>query len=112
MNKIADSYISEIQSISAEITRLNGELRNLREQKLKAQNHLLHRLKEMKVDEYKGYKISKLTPKERTKPKKKKEKLRDGIAYLRELGAPDPESAYMAIMSTQKPQKKTDEQYH
>ena len=102
MNITLDSYISEIESIKKEISRLNVEIKNLRNQKIDAQKFLYEYMTEVEINEYKGYKITKLLQKPRVKSKKKKDKIKDGIAVLRNIGDPNPEKTYKQIMDAQR----------
>lgn len=99
---MVEEYIKELKSITKEISRVNNELKKLRKLKLEETENLVQYMRDTGINEYKEYKLEKLIPKKRNKAKKIKDRRIDGIAYFRDLGAPEPEISYMRLMETQK----------
>ena len=104
MNKYAETYIKEIESLNKEIQRLNKEKKKHFDRKKKLETDLYHLMNRHNIPEYNGYKKEKLKPKIKTtmKRKKKKEKYNDAIQLFIETGIPDPESFYEELQKTQK----------
>jgi hypothetical protein len=109
---LADGYVSEINSITAEIKRLNVHIKKLREQKKEAEFHLYEYMVRNEIDRYKNITIKSVTPKPKIKRKTLKEKKRDAVRLFHEIGVPDPENFWDQFQSTQKaiPQKNEEEE--
>lgn len=101
-----NSYVNEINSLEAEIKRLNKRLKELRETKRNSENNLYMLMKSENIDQitYEGRTISieKITPKNKKKilPKKQRDELTKN--YLRDQGIPDPEEIFQEIQRLKK----------
>lgn len=103
----SDSYLREINSIDAEIKRLNSVIKALRVQKRKAQDNLYFYMSRHKLesisDKNKSISIEKFAPpKPRVKSKPKKERKVEAIELFREAGIPNPEEFFEQLEATQK----------
>jgi len=97
-----DSYIRNLNSIGESIKRHNAQLKILREKKKESEKRLHSYMIKNNMEEYGGYKASKIAPKEKKLVKKKKEKKTDAIRLFSEIGITDPESFWDALQETQK----------
>lgn len=104
MERYADGYIKEIESIKKELKLLTERRKILTARKQKLEKGLYDLMKRNQMELYQGYKKEKLQPKPvNTGPrKKKKEKYNDAIRLFMEIGIPDPESFYEQYQKTQK----------
>jgi hypothetical protein len=94
-------YVNTLQSLDAEIKRLNRVLRNLRLQKQEQQRLLKDYMETCGYTEYEGVKLDSLVKRQRKPRKKKAEKEADGISLLREIGVPNPGEFYEKFRKTQ-----------
>lgn len=101
-NHRADSSVSEIESLTKEIKRLNDTLKGLREQRKQAQYRLYQWMEGTGTEKYRGYSKKKLAPRERAKAKPKSKKQNDAINLFRQIGIINPEDFYKEFQSTQR----------
>lgn len=94
-------YVYEIQSIDKELKRLNQHIRNLREQKKRAETDLYNYMDRHNIEQVEGIKIQKIRPKERKKVKPKKQREQDAINHLRRMGFSFPEKFYKELKSVE-----------
>jgi|WetSurMetagenome_2_1015567.scaffolds.fasta_scaffold449112_1 hypothetical protein len=97
-----DAYVRNIDSINESIKRHNGQLKILRTKKLESQERLAIYMEKHGIEEYKGYKLAKIKPKQKLPQKKKKEKKSDAIKLFSEIGVDDPEALWEEFQRTQK----------
>jgi len=97
-----DGYVYEINSLKAEIKRLNERTKKLREQKRTAEKHLYKHMHTHKVEKYENITIKSIRPKEKQKRKPEKAKRTDAISLFRDVGIPDPENFWVEFKATQK----------
>lgn len=104
MERYADGYIKEIESIKKELKLLSERRKALTQRKQKLEKGLYDVMRRNQMEIYQGYKKAKLQPKPTsTAPrKKKKEKYNDAIRLFTEIGVPDPEGFYEQFQKTQK----------
>jgi hypothetical protein len=98
----AESYVHEINSLEPEIKRLNQRLKQLREQKKTAENHLYQYMVRHNLEKFEGKTLKKLTPKQKQTRKPLANKKADAIKLFRETGIPDPETFWLEFQQTQK----------
>lgn len=97
-----EGYVRNLKSINESIKRHSDQLKTLREKKKAAEDRLYRYMSKNNLDEYQGYKISKLTPKKKIKRKPEKEKKQDAIDLFCQNGIQDPETFWEQLKSTQK----------
>lgn len=85
-----EGAIIKIENINKEIKRILLQLKTLRKEKLKAEEILVKAMKTYRVEEYKGYKLSKIDPSRKPKRKKENEKREAMFRILRDEGIEDP----------------------
>jgi aspartyl/asparaginyl-tRNA synthetase len=106
----AESYLSEIRMIDAELKKVNDHAKNLRTQKARVMSGLYNYMSannlEMVQNGKKTIKLSQCKPKEKRGNglvlKAKKQRRKDGIELLRDAGIPNPTQFYDEFESTQK----------
>jgi len=98
------NYIKTIKSCTEELKIINERKIKIINEKKNSEEKLYHWMKKIGVNEYEGYKIDKIKPKEKVKVvrKKKKEKEEDMKRLLREEGIPDVEDLYKRLQMAQK----------
>jgi hypothetical protein len=101
MNR-AESYVKQIESINAELKRLNARRRILLQQKREQEQYLYKHMKSNNIEKYKGYTQDKIAPKDKVKRKPRKEQEKDGVKYFEEHGFTDPKRAYDEFTFTRK----------
>ena len=69
---MADGYVRELESLDSALKRHNKAAKELREKKKKTQEHLYNYMKRNDLEEYEGYKLSKIAPKPKIVRKKKR----------------------------------------
>jgi len=97
-----DYHVEQIRKLNDEAKRISARLKQLREEKKKHEHHVYNYMVRTSVQEYKGIKRARLTPKPRVK--RTPRKLKDARAYdlcLR-TGIPDPKSFMEQLKQTQK----------
>lgn len=98
----ATSYANALKSVNSELKRLKDEAKRLKVEKVNTERRLYRWLKANNETSFEGFTLEKLKPKAPVKRKKKADKINDGIALLREIGVPDPETFYEEFLKTQK----------
>jgi len=93
-------YVSEIKSITKQISWYNKNIKDLRLKRLEAQNHLYDYMIDHSVVQIENIKIENVTPKITLKRKTAKQKREDGIRKLRGIGVPEPEKIYAEIIES------------
>lgn len=96
-----DGYIRELESLTKSIKTLTLKTKELRERKTRVSDRLYTYLCTHKLDEYKGYKTSKLAPKIKVKRKSKKEKEKDALILFEEIGVANPRQFWEDFQRTQ-----------
>jgi len=98
------SYLDEINSIDAELKRINIHTKSLRTQKVKAMNGLYQYMKSHNIQKVGNITIEKCAPKntQRAKAKPKSERKKLAINLFREVGIPDPINFYNEFEKLQK----------
>ena len=97
-----EAYIRQIGGIDEALKRLNTETKTLREKKKTAKRRLYEWMKSRGLEEFQGYKLTKITPKPKLPRKKAKEKKEDALRLFKEIGVDDPEELWTAFQHTQK----------
>jgi len=97
-----EAYVKSIAELKREISRLNSEIKKMREHKKLMQLSLYDWMNRNNLDEYNGIKKIKLLPKDPLPKKKLSQKKEDAIKLFRNAGIPDPESFYVEYQRTQK----------
>jgi hypothetical protein len=105
----AKSYLREINSVSEALSRLNLEVKKLRQKKKTAENHLFTLMDKYGYEEYEGIKKSKIAPKQKIKKKKADEKKADAMKLFTDIGIQDPEDFWDKFQQTQVIPKEEDE---
>jgi len=99
-----DSCVREIRSVEKELKRLGKQVKDLREQKKKAESRLLEYMKRNSIASYSGLHKELLEKKFLIKTyKKANEKREEAFRLFMETGIPDPENFWEKLRSTQKP---------
>lgn len=98
------NYVKAIESIKGEMKRLGDRQRILREERKKTEFRLFQWMRARGYQDFEGYKLEKLKPKEMVPVlrKKKKEKVADAINLFRDIGVSDPVGLYQEFLATQK----------
>lgn len=96
------SYVSQIESISKELKRMNTEAKKLREKKKNTEAKLYEYMVKKNLLELGGIKLKKLEPKPKVKRLKKKEKDRMTVDAFRKIGVPDPEGLLKQIRQAER----------
>ena len=97
-----EAYVQEIDSLTAEIKRLNTHVKNLREQRKVAQGHLYNYMESHSLEKYRNHTIASVRPRPKKPRKPESQKKQDAIELFREAGIPDPESFFTEFKATQK----------
>ena len=100
------NYVNELNRIEVELKRLRATTKKLNSRKKELQENIQNFLisKDQKGVKYQGKAII-LDQKEKHEYKSVKDKERDGINYLRDLGISDPEGAYTELMEKMRGEK-------
>jgi hypothetical protein len=99
----ADVYCRELKNIEAALKRSNEQVKQLRAKKKLNQERLYTYMVRHGLEEYEGYKLSKITPRPKVIRKKAKDKKADAISLFSQVGIPDPEDFWATLQSSQKP---------
>ncbi len=94
-------YIKELNSLKAEIKRLNDEMKKLRIEKKSTERRLYEWMKIYGHTTYENYRLELVKPKTNIPRKKKNDKIRDALVLFRNIGIPDPEEFYEEFKKTQ-----------
>lgn len=98
-----DGIIYQIEHINKEIKNLLKRVKTLRIEKNKQEIFLVKAMKTFNVQEYKGFKLSKLDPTRKPKRKKPAEKRDAMMRILRDEGIEDPAGVLTKIKIATKP---------
>lgn len=96
-----DYHIEQIKKLNEEAKRLNAQLRLLRVHKRDHERHIYQYMSRNNLQTYKGFNITKLTPKQPTKRIPAAEKKRAAMDLCRMTGIPDPENFIREFKATQ-----------
>jgi len=97
-----DAYVRNLKDIGDAIKRHNAQLKILKSKKQESEKRLYIYMSKNNIDEYRGYKASKLAPKEKKPIKNKAEKKMDAIRLFSDTGINDPETFWEMFQNTQK----------
>jgi hypothetical protein len=90
--------------------RANKQILIMRKKKADVQMKLYAWMVKHNLDEYGGYKTSKLAPKKKSR-KNAKDKKQDALRLFSDIGVDDPETLWMEFQKTQKPLPPDEENY-
>lgn len=96
--------VNTIKRIDETLSRMNVEIKRLKEDKIKYQKELYRYMEARGITELAGIKIDKIKPKIpkiRAKKKKKKDRIKDALELCRDVGIPNPQEFYDAFLKTQ-----------
>lgn len=96
-----DTVIKELEILEQQLKQIRIQTKGLQERKLKLNENLVYYMESFGVDSYKNYKLEKLKPKPRAKPKKAKDKRDDCIELLSLYNIPHADELYEEILATQ-----------
>lgn len=96
-----DGYVKRLSSIDAAIKRHNDQLKQLRKQREDIKKSFSTWMERNNQEEYAGYKLEKIKPKQKKKSKPKKEKKEDALRLFTQIGVSDPEELYEQFLITQ-----------
>ena len=95
------AYVSELKIIEGEMKRMNAHLKNLRERKKEVSAHLYSYMNERGMEQYGGFSLSKVKPKNARRRKKESEKKEAAIQLFRQAGISNPENFYGQFKESQ-----------
>lgn len=97
-----NAYVQEINSLKAEIKRLNMYIKGLREQKKQKEGYLYNYMKKHQITKFEGITIKSITPRTPIKRKSESQKRQDAIDLFKMTGIPNPEEFWKQFKGTQK----------
>jgi len=98
------SYVREIASIDRELKRLRAHIKELTQQRAKAQEHLYAHMTRNRLEEVEGIRVEKVTPKVKVQRKSAKEKKQAALQLFMEVGINDPDTFWEDLQKIQKSQ--------
>ena len=98
----ASNYVAEMQNIDEELRRMRARSRQLQVRKKVLAQTLHDFMHRHNYAEFKGVRLKSIAPRPRRRRKPKREKRRDGVTLLRDIGVPDPERFYDQFSNTQR----------
>lgn len=98
------SYVRNLAKIKDSEKRCTSQLKELRQKKKQTEQRLYEYMKKNNLDNFEGYKASKLAPKPKKMVKKKSEKDQDALKIISDVGISDPELFWETLKATQKSQ--------
>lgn len=104
---MGEAYIRQLKDLDSALKNYTLKMKQLRDQKKQVNSNLYNFMIKHNLEEYQGIKLQKITPKEKVKRKKAKEKKEDALKLFYEIGIQNPESFWESLQKTQKP--KTEE---
>lgn len=99
---MGDAYVRQIKELSDALTRLNKQAKDIREKQKIAKERLAQWMERKELEEFQGYKLSRIKPKPKIPTKPKEKKKNDAIRLFSEIGVTDPQELWDRFLETQR----------
>ena len=98
---MAEPNVKDLEDINLALTRARKRVKDLQASKKQREAQIYNYMKHNGLENYHGFKLSKLEPKPKAERKKKKEKENAAIDLFRAIGVNDPGALYERFLETQ-----------
>ena len=95
-------YVKKLADLSSALTRLNTQAKDVRKKQGETRAQLAQWMERNGLEDYQGYKLSKIKPRPKIKRKPPKERKLDTLRIFSEIGVPDPDELWNRLQDVQK----------
>jgi hypothetical protein len=106
---MGDAYVRQLKDLSDALARLNSQTKDIREKQKQTKARFAEWMERKEIEEYQGYKLSKIKPKPRIPIKPKERRKNDAIRLFSEIGVTDPQDLWDRYQQTQRYDIKDDQ---